>query len=35
MNSVVMMKSLGLFKFDKERIYRLVLKTVHDQMIGC
>ena len=35
MNSVIMMKSLGLFKFDKERIYRLVLKTVHDQMIGC
>ena len=35
MNSVVIMKSLGLFKFDKERIYRLVLKTVHDQMISC
>ena len=35
MNSVVMMKSLGLFRFDKERIYRLVLKTVHDQMIYC
>ena len=35
MNSVIVMKSLGLFRFNKERIYRLVLKTVHDQMIDC
>ena len=32
MNSVVMMKSLGLFRFDKERIYRLVLKIIYDQI---
>ena len=35
MNSIVVMKSLGLFSFDKERIYRLILKWVHNQMIGC
>ena len=35
MNSYIVIKFLGLFRFNKERIYRLVLKTVHDQMIGC
>ena len=34
MNSVVVLKFLRLFRFNKERIYQLVLKTVHNQMIG-
>ena len=35
MNSVVMMKSLGLFRFNKEKIYHLVLKTLLSSIGRC